>query len=116
MCSNNNNACCPPDQVFQESHCGNFKGNQDDDRITVWESRLDCNDFIQGTFEVFNSNDSKHRVKATVVKEGYGDEEFYIYPGDSVLISVSHPKKFKIKVQECDHGKFCFNLFKRILA
>ena len=168
MCSTSsgNQGCCPPAQIFQESHCGNFKGkthhdhwdtskdsdhkmlqkmkdhpvyaeildmegikkdkdkDKDNDKdkdkhkkdihprkIQAWKAPRKDNDFIQGTFEVFNSAQSKFPVLAVV------DGEFlWVKPGNSETVSVNRPRKFIIWAFDNTDGKFCFTLYKRILA
>lgn len=114
MCGSNGSGdccCCPDAVVLQEKVCGNIK-----DRINqaVWTAPT-VNDYIQGTFEVFNAGpgDIEFSVNGVV---------FTVPPGNSKVVSVNNPTIFIIQTfdfpgaQEGTSGKWCITLYKRVFA
>ncbi|MBN8208972.1 hypothetical protein JI666_09470 [Bacillus sp. NTK071] len=112
MCeSKGNNACCPDGQIFQENFCGNLGPGFD---ATVWEAPPGLNDYIQGTFEVFNAGTED--ILATVTSPNGNVGPFAIPPNTSVSRSAVNPTSFIITVPDNNKlgSKYCITLYKRI--
>ncbi|MDN4866216.1 S-Ena type endospore appendage [Priestia megaterium] len=109
MC--NNESCCPPAQIFQESICGNFNGTGA--AVIVWSAPGGA--YFSGTFEIFNSASSPGAVTATITTPsplGTLDAA----PGNSDTASVDQPTAFTITADAGESGKYCITLYKRVLA
>jgi hypothetical protein len=99
-------------QILQETLCGNFKGISDPATvIPIWSAPPD--DYIQGTFEVFNSSASTGPVLGTITSQPPTDD-LEIFPGNSQAKSVLNPNSFTITAGLGDSGTWCINLYKRI--
>jgi hypothetical protein len=102
--------CCPPAQILQEQLCGNIKDPIDQ---VVWTATM--NHYIQGTFEVFNTGPGTidFSVNGTV---------FSVLPQNSKAVSINNPTIFIVQTVgqpgaiAGTTGKWCINLYKRILA
>lgn len=121
MCGSNGfhgGACCPQAQIFQEKLCGNFN-NTTDEEITLiaWQVPEGVTDYIQGTFEIFNSNVSADAVEGVVTSANDEIEvpEIVADPGNSAAVSVSRPTAFEITVGPGESGTYCITLYKRVL-
>ena len=93
-------------KVVQEDFCGNFgSGTQ-----TVWEAP--SGQYIEGTFEIFNSTDSIASVEGTV--SASPSVTFPpIPPGFTIIRSVTLPTAFTISAPMAS-GNYCIKLFKSI--
>ncbi|MDN4866218.1 S-Ena type endospore appendage [Priestia megaterium] len=108
MCNSFNGSCCPPAQMFQESICGNFNNaTVGPTTTTVWTAPAGA--YFSGTFELFNSASSPGTVTATA-------PALSATPGNSDSASIDQPTTFEIIVPAGASGKFCINLYKRVLA
>lgn len=107
MCGTQGNdcCCCPNAMIFQEKICGNFG----DINAVVWTAPA-VNDYIQGTFEVFNAGPNP--VVFAVVN---GGPNITVPPGTSQAISVNNPTVLGI-VSIGSHGKWCITLYKRVFG
>lgn len=113
MCGSQGNdcCCCPNAVILQEQICGNFR----DINQIVWEAPA-VNDYIQGTFEVFNAGNGP--VMFTV--NNLPTPPFTVPPGTSQSISVNNPTNFIIQTTGFPgavpgtHGKWCITLYKRV--
>ncbi|EEK78179.1 hypothetical protein COE58_03520 [Bacillus cereus] len=103
--------CCPPPQIFQEKICGNFGPNN---TVVVWTAG-EVDDYVQGTFEVFNSASSTGGMGA-VIESVQGSFVFATPPGFSKSTSISLPTTFKIGSPPSTSGTFCITLYKQIRA
>ncbi|WP_374148922.1 S-Ena type endospore appendage [Priestia megaterium] len=108
MC--NNESCCPPAQIFQESICGNFNGTGAAE--IVWSAPTGA--YFAGTFEIFNSASSPSTVTATMASTPAG--ALSAAPGNADTQSVDQPTSFTITAAAGDSGKYCITLYKRVLA
>lgn len=116
MCgSQGNNCCCCPDaMIFTEKICGDFGSiNQ-----VVW-SAPEVNDYIQGTFEVFNAGSGRVDFSVNFPTNPIVIEN--VPPGTSQSISVNNPETFIIQtifngVYSGTTGKWCITLYKRVFA
>lgn len=108
MC--NNESCCPPAQIFQESICGNFNGALA--AVEVWSAP--AGSYFSGTFEIFNSASST----GTVSGGGTATPAIVLSAaqGNSDSQSVNQPTSFTITAAAGDSGKYCITLYKRVLA
>ncbi|EEK75499.1 hypothetical protein COE58_03525 [Bacillus cereus] len=106
------NFCCPPSQIFQEKICGNFGPDND---VVVWFADQ-VDDYIQGTFEVFNSASSTGNVIASLGSALQGSVLFPTPPGFSRSTSFPLPITFQINSPPNTSGTFCITLYKRIRA
>ncbi|MHC2836291.1 S-Ena type endospore appendage [Bacillus sp. F9_6S_D1_P_5] len=106
-----NCCCCPPAQLFQEKICGNFGPNN---TVVVW-SAGEVDDYVQGTFEVFNSASSTENVGIAVTGV-QGSFTAETPPGFSRAISARFPITFQIGSLSNTSGTFCITLYKRIRA
>lgn len=113
---NGGDACCPPAQIFQEKICGNFNGASSDTDIIVWTAPTVFNDYIQGTFEIFNSARSTGAVGGSVSNSVGGPVTFTADPGNSISSSVISPTSFTITAGAGETGTYCITLYKRVLA
>ncbi|MEL3973319.1 S-Ena type endospore appendage [Rossellomorea oryzaecorticis] len=115
MCDKKKKKCkkrSPQAQIFQEKLCGNFKGISDPaTAIPIWSAPLD--DYIQGTFEVFNSSASTGPLLGTITSQPSATD-LEIFPGNSQAKSVLNPTSFTITAGSGDSGTWCINLYKRI--
>lgn len=113
MCGSQGNdcCCCPNAVIFTEEVCGNIK---DPINQAVWTAPP-VNDYIQGTFEVFNAGPGTidFSVNGTV---------FTVPPGTSQAISVNNPTIFIVQTTDIPgaiagtSGKWCITLYKRVFA
>ncbi|MFE0625317.1 S-Ena type endospore appendage [Priestia aryabhattai] len=114
MCNSfNGGGCCPPAQMFQESICSNFNNATGTATTTVWTAPAGA--YFSGTFEIFNSASSPDAVTATInplSPLGTLDAD----PGNSNTASVNQPTAFAITIPAGASGKYCINLYKRVLA
>lgn len=114
MCGSNgfNGACCPPATIIKEEICGNFNGPFVD--VTVWSAPP--GDYIQGTFQIFNSAASTGEVLA--VGAATPPIDLRATPGNTVSQSVSNPTNFVITItaDTGESGTYCITLYKRVLA
>ncbi|MFL0499072.1 S-Ena type endospore appendage [Priestia megaterium] len=108
MC--NNESCSPSAQIFQESISGNFNGTGA--AVIVWSAPAGA--YFSGTFEIFNSASSPTTVTATMTSTPAG--ALSASPGNSDTQSVDQPTDFTITAGVGDTGKYCINLYKRVLA
>jgi len=106
----NNESCCPPAQIFQESISGNFNGTGAAE--IVWTAPAGA--YFSGTFEIFNSASSPTTVTATMISTPAG--ALSAAPGNSDTQSVDQPTSFTITAGAGDNGKYCITLYKRVLA
>jgi len=119
MCGSNGMSgdccCCPPAQFFQEKICGNFSNPATTGAIgvTVWSAP--AGDYIEGTFEIFNSASSPGTVSGAVVSTP-ATPGISVPPGFSISISALRPTSFAITVPAGASGTFCITLYKRVLA
>ncbi|PEA16767.1 hypothetical protein COK06_27315 [Bacillus cereus] len=107
-----NCCCCPPAQLFQEKICGNFGPNN---TVAVW-SAGEVDDYVQGTFEVFNSASSIEFATGGVSSALQGGFTFGTPPGFSRSASAPFPISFTIESPANTSGTFCITLYKRIRA
>ncbi len=80
-------------------------------KVMAWRAPLTKSDYVQGTFEIFNSSHSRYPVFALV-----DGAVLIVEPGNSEIVSVHRPKRFLIFAFGKTDGKFCVTLYKRILA
>ncbi|KXZ18810.1 hypothetical protein AXI59_16255 [Bacillus nakamurai] len=113
MCGSKGNdcCCCPNAMIFQEELCGNF-GAID---AAVWTAPT-VNDYIQGTFEVFNAGPGT--VDFSVTSNGVLNL-FHVPPENSIAVSFNNPTRFAVQtifgeVYNGSTGKWCITLYKRI--
>lgn len=107
----NNNNCCPDGVILTEDLCGNIKDPIDQ---AVWTAP-NVNDYIQGTFDVFNAGPGTidFSINGTV---------YTVPPGNSKAVSVNNPSIFIVQTfgQEGavagTTGKWCITLYKRVFA
>ena len=122
MCGSNGMSgdccCCPPAQFFQEKICGNFNnpvGTGGGLGVTVWSAP--AGDYLEGTFEIFNSASSPGAVTGSVTSTAVPVVTiFSAPPGFSVSVSVRRPTIFTLTVPEGASGTYCITLYKRVLA
>lgn len=114
MCgsSSANCCCCPEGQIFQEKICGNLAGPLNN--YIAWQAP-DINDYFQGTFEIFNSGTGVI-VGDVLNSAGAVIGTLNVPPGNSVSTSENNPNEFRINAPPGTNGKFCINLYKRILG
>ena len=95
-----------PVKLVQEEICGNFlSGTQ-----TVWEAP--SGQYMEGTFQIFNSADNTANVEGTV--SGSPSVTFPpIPPGFTINRSVTLPTAFTISAPRAS-GNYCIKLFKSI--
>lgn len=95
-----------PAKFVQEELCGNFlSGTQ-----TVWEAP--SGQYLEGTFQIFNSADNTVNVEATVL--GSPSVTFPpVPPGFTITRSVTLPTAFTISAPKAS-GSYCIRLFKSI--
>ncbi|MEK3856208.1 S-Ena type endospore appendage [Cytobacillus sp. FSL H8-0458] len=114
MCGSNRSGdccCCPDPVIFQEKLCGNI---QDPIDQAVWTAPA-VNDYIQGTFEVFNAGPG-------TIDFSVNGNVFSVPPGNSRAVSFNNPTIFIVQTvgqpgaQPGTSGKWCIVLYKRILA
>ncbi|MFE0625315.1 S-Ena type endospore appendage [Priestia aryabhattai] len=110
MC--NNESCCPPAQIFQESICGNFSGTRAAE--IVWSAPAGA--YFAGTFEIFNSTSSPISTPVTGTMTSNPVGALSADPGNSVTQSVDQPTNFTITATAGSSGEYCIILYKRILA
>lgn len=112
MCNSfNGGGCCPPAQMFQETICGNFNNaTAGPTTTTVWSAPGGA--YFSGTFEIFNSASSPGTVTAAITAPA----QLSATAGNADTISVDQPTTFDITVPAGASGKFCINLYKRVLA
>jgi len=99
-------------QIFQEKICGNFGPGA---TLEVWTNSV--SDYIQGTFEVFNSSSSDGEVTGKVASaslEGLTSTPITAPPGWTVGTSVKHPKTFTIATSSASNGTYCITLYKHV--
>ncbi|MGG5795838.1 S-Ena type endospore appendage [Bacillus cereus] len=106
-----NCCCCPPAQLFQEKICGNFGPNNS---VVVWTA-FDVDDYVQGTFEIFNSASSTGNA-AILITGVQSSFTTATPPGFSRAFSARLPIAFQIGSPSNTSGTFCITLYKRIRA
>jgi hypothetical protein len=94
--------------MFQETICGNFNGPLTAE--IVWTAPTGA--YFAGTFEIFNSASGTSTVTGTITPAG----ALSATPGNSDSVSVDQPTAFTITAPAGTSGKFCINLYKRVLA
>ncbi|MCA0986509.1 S-Ena type endospore appendage [Guptibacillus algicola] len=117
MCGSqwDNNACCPDGQVFQEKICGNLAPGND---LAVWDAAEGgVDDYLQGTFEVFNAGD--HNIQVTI-RDASNQIIVGVYdvpPQTTVTKSANKPAKLVVTVPETNKlgSKYCITLYKRVI-
>lgn len=113
MCGNQENrSCCPDASILQEEICGRFGVINEE----VWIAPI-VNDYIQGTFEVFNSGPGLALFTVHTITDN--DPQVYIVPpGNSLAVSVNNPTKFIVQTADLEDnqasGKWCIKLYKRV--
>lgn len=109
MCgsSKTGSCCCPTSQIIQENLCGNFAGPLDTFR--AWSAPTP-NDYVQGTFEIFNAGPETIIVNL-VGNVGIG---YDVPPGTTSARSILRPSLLLLSVPEGTSGKFCLTLYKRL--
>ncbi|MGN7179033.1 hypothetical protein BK139_01675 [Paenibacillus sp. FSL R5-0490] len=108
-----NNPCCPAAVIFQEKICGNFSGGTGGiNRLSVW--RAPAEDYIEGTFEIFNSTGSPGSVTGNITAPG-SPGVGPVPPGNSAALAVITPSEFTITAPPNASGKFCITLYKRLI-
>lgn len=115
MCDSHgfNGNCCPSAQILQEKICGNLTGPLTN--FIAWSASVTLNDYIQGTFEIFNAGPGI--ITAVINDNGTSAGSLTVPPGTSQSVSVNSPDSFQITdVPAGTTGKFCITLYKRILA
>lgn len=100
--------CCPSAQIFKEELCGNLTGPLEG--FEAWTAPIGMNDYIQGTFEIFNAGPGV--ITATI--SGTPDANLNVPPGSSQAVGVINPSEMVVTVPAGTSGKFCINLFKRL--
>lgn len=113
MCgSQGNDCCCCPDAViFTEEICGNIKDPIDQ---AVWTAPT-VNDYIQGTFEVFNAGPGTIDFSVNGIV-------FTAPAGSSKVVSFNNPTIFIVQTigqtgaVAGTTGKWCITLYKRVFA
>ena len=83
----------PPSEkkhVFQENICGNLSPNTG--ATDVWYVNNNVHDYIQGTFEIFNA-DNTTPITATILTTS-GNTQLNVPPSSSVATSVQNPLSF----------------------
>lgn len=115
MCNSNgfNGNCCPSAQIFQEKICGNLTGPLND--FLIWSVPATfVNDYIQGTFEIFNAGPGT--ITANINDNGTLVGGLNVPPGTSQAVSVNSPGSVTVDVPAGTAGRFCITLYKRVLA
>jgi hypothetical protein len=121
MCGSNGmgigGACCPPAQTFQEQICGNFNGST----IGITDAVVfiaPVGDYLEGTFQLFNSASSVSSVSGTVTSAGAPPTTPIgpVPPGNTFTVAVKNPTSFSISIPAGTNGTYCITLYKRVLA
>ncbi|MBK5459222.1 S-Ena type endospore appendage [Peribacillus sp. TH27] len=117
MCgSNGMGGCCPPAQTFQEQICGNFN-NPGIGVIDQVVFNAPIGDYIEGTFEIFNSASSSGVVTGTVnTSVGPSVGVGPVPPGNTFASAVRNPISFSLDIPAGSSGTYCITLYKRVLA
>lgn len=110
MCGTQGNdcCCCPDAVIFKEEICGNIGPTTSAGEV-VWQP-IGVNDYIQGTFEVFNAGPGD--IIFAVVN---GGPNFTVPVGTTQVISVNNPTVLGI-ISNGATGKWCITLYKRVFA
>jgi hypothetical protein len=117
MCGSNgfNNACCPPAQILKEEICGNFNNSSGAPlAIPVWEAP--AGDYIQGTFQVFNSAASVGVATGNIDLGNFSVAMTPATPGNTVSETFNNPEGLVIATGGTASGRYCITLYKRVLA
>ncbi|RTR26949.1 hypothetical protein EKG37_20450 [Robertmurraya yapensis] len=95
------------DTIIKEEFCGNFMDGEE----MVWQAP--SNNYIQGTFQVFNSSSSIADVNVSI-----NSTPTIIFPAVSPGFTISrvaiNPTSFTINAPSGTNGTYCITLFKRI--
>ncbi|MFE4035511.1 S-Ena type endospore appendage [Priestia sp. YIM B13491] len=101
--------------MFQETICGNFNNSTGAaTTTTVWSAPPGA--YFSGTFEVFNSASSPIATPVTATMTSTPAGALSATSGNSDTQSVDQPTDFAITVPPGASGKYCINLYKRVLA
>jgi hypothetical protein len=117
MCHLNNGsgACCPPAKIFTEKICGNFNNSSNElIAITVWTAPP--GDYIQGTFQVFNSAASIGLATGNISLPNFSIAITPSAPGNTSSGTFTNPRGLRIAIQPGVSGTYCITLYKRVLA
>lgn len=115
MCSFQiNGSCCPPNQLFQETVCGNFS-NTSGIAITqvVWTAS--AGEYVKAIFEVFTAAASIAAVTGSITSTPVVPN-IVAPPGFSVASSVSSPTRLSLTIPANTNGTFCVTAYRQILA
>ncbi|MDP1383939.1 hypothetical protein Q8G31_30300 [Priestia megaterium] len=115
MCGSHgfNGSCCPHPQILKEKICGNFIGSAGATPI-LWQAPE--GDYIEGTFQVFNSAASGGNASGNIsLAGGIGIGMSDATPGNTISQSVPSPVSFSIIAPVGVSGTYCITLYKRVL-
>ncbi|PEQ68076.1 S-Ena type endospore appendage [Bacillus cereus] len=105
-------ACCPTPKIVEEKICGNFATAVDP--LTVWTTNE--NNYISGTFEVYNSASTSGNATMDVTSNP-DIAVIQVPPGTTMSVSAQRPTAFTISAPLAGaNGTYCITLYKRVLA